>query len=197
MKNKTTVLLILDRSGSMANRHSDLIGGINSLIDEQKKLTDECDFSIISFDDKAEDVFWNIPINFVPAFDIKKDFIPRGSTALFDAMGEGIDRLGEKLSALSEEERPNKVLVIVYTDDKVAHQKEKYSWDFLFMGANQDAVLTASKINIGYGSSLTYNAINTTGFYGGISGAHFYISGIRASGCGFISNETRTLSMTQ
>ena len=207
--NKTSILLILDRSGSMSSLHNDLIGGINSFIEEQRKLTDECEVSIISFDNEPEELFWNVPLSFVKTFDVKKDFVPRGSTALYDAIGCGVDKLGEKLAALPEEQRPKKVITVIYTDgeenasrkvrhsqiaEKIKHQQEVYNWDFVFLGANQDAILTAKNLNINYNSSMTYSA-STSGMLSSFTGLSMYCSGTRTVGTGYFSPEIRTAAL--
>lgn len=207
--NKSTILLILDRSGSMSSMHKDLIGGVNTFIAEQKALPGECDVSVVSFDDLPEDHFWNINIGFVPTFTLK-DFVPRNSTALLDAMGYGITSLGERLSALPEQDRPEKVIVIIYTDgeenaskkfdrtkvaDLIKQQKDVYSWEFVFLGSNQDAIMTAAKYNIGAGSALS-SSYSVSGFSASFSGASFYTSGVRTLGTGWFTEETRTAALT-
>ncbi len=177
--NKTEILAILDRSGSMSGIHKDLIGGMNSFVEEQKKLTGECTMSVVQFDTIIEDVFWNRPINSIEPFDVKKDFVPRGGTSLLDAMGYGINKLGSRLANMSESERPERILVVAYSDgaenssheftyqkikEMITHQEQKYSWKFVFMASNIDAAATASQMGIGANSTIqaSYSSLGTS-----------------------------------
>lgn len=208
--NKTHILLVLDRSGSMSNCHTDLVGGVNSFIEEQKKLEGECNVSVVSFDTTTEDVVWNVGINFVPTFNVSKDFIPRGRTALYDAIAYSVDKLGKELALTPEKERPAKVIVVIYTDgeensstlnnaenikNKIEHQKEKYAWEFIFLGANQNAILNANRIGISSNSTMDFAASSLGNLYV-MSGVNCYVSGMRISGSGAFSQEQRTLSLT-
>jgi uncharacterized protein YegL len=207
--NKTSILLILDRSGSMSSCHKDLVGGVNFFIEEQKKIEGECNVSVVGFDTVNEDVVWNVPISFVPEFTTTKDFVPRGGTALYDAIGYAVDKLGKDLAETPEEERPSKVIVVIYTDgeenssrllnseqvkNKITHQQEKYAWEFVFLGANQDAILSASRIGISSNSSLTFSASALGNSYA-LSGVNCYITGMRVLGSGTFTPEQRTLSL--
>lgn len=192
-KNITSLLLIIDRSGSMITIHPDLIGGLNKYISDQKSVGGDCNVSIISFDNTSEEVKWNTPISALPVFTLN-DFTPRGSTALLDAIGYGINKLGTSLAALEENKRSDKVIVVIYTDgeensskeytsekisDMIKHQQGKYSWEFIFLGANQDAVLTAKALNIPSNSSLTY-AATSTGTRSAFSSVSNYTAKVRS-----------------
>jgi len=209
--NKTSILLVLDRSGSMSNCHSDLVGGVNAFIDEQKKLEGECNVSVVSFDTVNEDVVWNIGINFVPTFTIAENFIPRGGTALYDAIVYGVDKLGKELVLTPEEDRPAKVIVVIYTDgeensskannaedvkNKISHQQGKYSWEFIFLGANQDAILNANRIGISSNSTMNFSASALGNTYA-FSGISCYVSGMRVVGSGSFSQEQRSLALSE
>lgn len=176
MKNKTDITIILDRSGSMESVKSDTIGGFNSFLSEQQKVEGEASLSLVQFDDQYETVYLDKDIN---SADKLNDFTfqPRGSTALFDAVGRTINSVGQRLASLPEDERPDKVLMVVMTDgfenasrefnsakisEMINHQRNVYKWEFMFIGANQDAVLSAKEIGIPAGAALTY-AANTVG----------------------------------
>jgi O6-methylguanine-DNA--protein-cysteine methyltransferase len=171
----TRVALILDRSMSMSNCRESTIAGYNHFFDEQKKIPGECNVKVVQFDHELLPVY-DGPLNSVPQL-TNETFVPRGNTALLDAQGSTIVALGEELSALSESERPEKVVVVTITDGEenwshkfnitqvaalIKEQQEKYNWQFVFLGANQDAVQTARGMNIPMGNALTY-AQNTKG----------------------------------
>jgi uncharacterized protein YegL len=207
--NKTSILLILDRSGSMQGLHSDLVNGINRFIEDQKQITGECNVSVIAFDTQIEEVLWEVPLGYVPTFNTKDHFVPRGGTALYDATAHGIDKLGEHLSKLPEEERPEKVIVLIYTDgeenssrkvnseilkQKIEHQTNAYSWVFVYLGANQDAVLNASNIGISASNSLTYSN-NSTGMLYAYSGMSIMTSGCRTNNAYAYTQADRDLAL--
>lgn len=181
--NLTYIVVVLDRSGSMGSVQAATIEGINSFIEGQKTSPGQARMTLIQFDDAYEVNYVDRPITEVPSlnFDTYK---PRGMTALLDAMGRSIDELGERLAALPESERPSKVVVVIQTDgqenhstkfthsevsEKIKHQKEKYGWEFIFLGANQDAIATASTFNIA--NAVTYNAnnVSTRKVFSGVS----------------------------
>jgi hypothetical protein len=172
MKNKTDITIILDRSGSMESVKQDTIGGFNNFLSEQQKVEGEASLSLVQFDDQYEVAYENKDIQ-VAARLTEATFQPRGSTALFDAVGRTINSVGRRLAALPEAERPDKVLLVIMTDgfenasreftaakvgEMISHQREVYSWEFMFIGANQDAVLSAREIGIPASSALTYAA---------------------------------------
>jgi hypothetical protein len=176
MKNKTDITIILDRSGSMQSVKDDTIGGFNNFLSEQQKVDGEASLSLVQFDDQYEVVYEDKNIH-VAAPLSDATFQPRGSTALLDAVGRTINSVGRRLAALPETERPDKVLLVVMTDgfenasteftaakigEMINHQRSVYSWEFMFIGANQDAVLSAREIGIPAAAALTY-AANTEG----------------------------------
>jgi uncharacterized protein YegL len=172
MKNKTDITIILDRSGSMESVKSDTIGGFNRFLSEQQKVEGEASISLVQFDDQYETVYIDKDIN--SADKLTEDtFRPRGMTALYDAVGRTINSVGQRLAETDEAERPDKVIFVILTDGfenasrefsavkinrMITHQKEKYSWEFVFIGANQDAVLSAKAIGISADAALTYAA---------------------------------------
>lgn len=167
--------MILDRSTSMHTIKSDIIGGYNAFLETQRNETiGKCDMSLYQFDTVYESVYEDLNIADVPDL-TDKTFVPRGNTALYDAIGKTIDNVGVKLSNLTEENRPEKVLFLIITDgeenssreftqqtinERIKHQTEKYNWNFAYIGSNQDAWKTGA--SIGIANNLTY-ANNTRG----------------------------------
>lgn len=176
-KDYTKIVFVVDRSGSMANIAKDIIGGYNKFIADQKALNHgTCDVSFYQFDTEYDAVYENTPINFVKDLD-DKTFVPRGGTALLDAVGKTINTVGVQLAALKEEERPEKVLVVILTDgeenssrefkgtrikEMITHQTDKYQWSFVYIGANQDAWAVGNSLGIAATSNLTW-ASNSKG----------------------------------
>ncbi len=160
--NLTEIAFILDRSGSMESMVEPAISGFNRLLREQQQESGSARFTLVLFDDLYEVPFQSVPIAEVVELDTTT-FVPRGSTALLDAIGRTIDELGAKLAATPETERPGQVIIAILTDGmenasqhytwrdvskRIRHQTEKYQWKFLFLGANQDALATAAKMSI-------------------------------------------------
>ena len=167
---KTELVFILDRSGSMASLRSDVIDSINTVIKDQQALPGEATFTLVVFNSEQEVVFDNTPLQDVRLLD-DSDFAPCGSTALCDAVCETVDRIGERLAATPEEERPEKVSVAIMTDgyenssrkfsktdvrQRIEHQKEVYNWEFLFLGANVDAFAEGASIGLDASMSIGY-----------------------------------------
>ena len=166
--NYTALLVVIDRSGSMSNIREDMVGGLTSLIRTQAVAPGRLTIDLWSFDDVVENEYTMASPDEV---DIR--LVPRGSTALYDAVGRAVVHFGELLAAMDEDARPGTVQVIVVTDGEenssrefsaaevkrlVTQQTETYSWGFVFLGANQDAVLTGATLGFSPGSSLTYSA---------------------------------------
>lgn len=158
----TEIAFVLDRSGSMQSIASDAIEGFNSFLHHQQRSPGLARFTLVLFDDEYLVPVDNVEIGDVAPLD-EDTYIPRNSTALLDAIGETIDRIGVRLARTGEVERPGKVIVAILTDGlenastrfdwddisrRIRHQTEIYSWEFLFMGANQDAIATAANLNI-------------------------------------------------
>ena len=171
-KNLTEIVFILDRSGSMRGLEADTIGGYNSLLEKQKKEDGEAIVSTVLFDDTQEVLHDRVDLDKMkPITD--KEYYVRGCTALLDAIGGAIHHIGNVHKYAREEDRPEKTLFIITTDgmenssrrysyDKVKkmveRQKEKYGWEFLFIGANIDAVETAARYGISKDRAVNYNA---------------------------------------
>ena len=173
MKNNITELVfILDRSGSMAGLESDTIGGFNSMIEKQKKQDGECYVSTVLFDNVSEVLHDRVKLSEIkPMTD--RDYTVRGSTALIDAIGDAIHHIGNIHKYARREDVPENTMFVITTDgmENASHkyssekvkkmiekQKEKYGWEFLFIGANIDAVETAAKYGIGEDRAVNYNA---------------------------------------
>lgn len=169
MKKETKIVFILDRSGSISSCKSDMEGGFNSFIKEQKKVEGKCRVTLVQFDDEYEVVYSEVPLKKVPALKLQ----PRGMTALLDAIGKTIDDLGSRLSQLPESERAEKVLIVILTDgcensskkynrsqinEMITRQQTKYNWDFIFIGANQDAIKEGKSMGIYSNNSISITA---------------------------------------
>ncbi len=161
-KDLTELVFILDRSGSMAGLVEDTIGGFNSMIEKQKNEEGECLVSVVLFDNDSEVLFDRVPVKDIPEL-TRRQYSPRGCTALMDAIGGAIHHIGNVHKYAREEDRPEHTIFVIttdgmenasrhYTSDKVKsmvqRQKEKYGWEFLFLGANIDAVETAARFGI-------------------------------------------------
>ena len=159
---KSEIICIIDRSGSMSAIVNDAIGGFNAFLEEQKKFSGEATLTFVQFDTEYEVVHENRPLNDVPPLD-NSTYRPRGMTALLDAVGRTIEDTGRRLSNIPNESRPDKIIVAILTDgeenssrkynlsqirEMVTHQKEKYQWEFIYLGANQDAFAEAAKFGI-------------------------------------------------
>lgn len=161
-ENLTEMVFVLDRSGSMSGLAADTIGGFNELIEKQKKLEGDAYVTTVLFDHEYEVLHDHVALKDVaPLTD--KEYFARGSTALLDAVGRTINAVGARLAATPEEERPAHVVFVITTDgmenasreytakqvrEMVEHQQQKYSWQFVFLGANMDAVSEARNLGI-------------------------------------------------
>ncbi len=174
----TDITVVVDRSGSMASCRKDAVGGLNTFVEEQKKLPGDATFTLIQFDDKYEVVHNGIPLKDVPVCDL----VPRGSTALLDAIGKGIATTGERLKAMPEDQRPGLVVFVILTDGEenasreyrndqikkmIEDQTNTYKWQFTYLGANQDAFTAAGNMGIVRGGTANY--VNTSAAFGGTS----------------------------
>ena len=169
-KGLTEVVFILDRSGSMSGLEADTIGGFNSMISKQKKEDGEAVISTVLFDDQQEVVYDRQQVKMVEPMTDRQYYV-RGCTALLDAIGGAIHHIGNVHKYAREEDRPEKTMFIITTDgmenasrfytyDRVKYmverQKEKYGWEFLFLGANIDAISVAARFGINADRAINY-----------------------------------------
>jgi hypothetical protein len=192
MDTYTHITYVLDRSGSMSSVQHDIVGGFKAYLDEQKKQEGKCTFSLVQFDDRYEKNFWFADINLVPSNIL---FQPRGNTALYDAIGKAINDTGMHLSYMREEDRPQKVLMVIHTDgeenasreytkaaikEMIQHQEEKYSWKIAFIGTNFDVMAEGSSIGVAKGSTLAY-VNSSTGINTAYASLNRATSGLRSA----------------
>lgn len=171
-KGLTELVFILDRSGSMSGLEEDTIGGFNSMLEKQKKEEGEALVTTVLFDDKYELLHDRINIkNILPLTD--KEYYVRGTTALLDAIGKTINKIVSGQKNSKEEERAEHVMFVIITDgmenaskefsyekvrQMIEHEKSKYGWEFIFLGANIDAISTAERFGISRDKAANYNA---------------------------------------
>jgi hypothetical protein len=155
----TDITLVVDRSGSMAQVREDAEGGVNSFIEQQAKEPGEALLTLVQFDTEYEFLHKGVPISQVPKYEL----VPRGMTALLDAVGRAINETGERLAKMNEQDRPGLVIFVVMTDGlensskefskadikaMIQRQQDTYNWHFTFLGANQDAFAEAGGMGI-------------------------------------------------
>ena len=168
----TELVFVLDRSGSMSGLVSDTIGGFNSLVEKQKKEPGACAVTTVLFDDKYELLHDSVALNGILPM-TEREYFARGSTALLDAIGRSIDKTANAQRGTADEERAEKVLFVIITDgmenasreysadrirNMISAQKEQAGWEFLFLGANMDAIQVASHFGIAADRAVTYRA---------------------------------------
>ena len=183
----TELVFILDRSGSMSGLESDTIGGYNAMLEKQKKGPGEAIITTVLFDDSYELLHDRVDLRSVEPMTDHEYFV-RGTTALLDAVGKTISTISNAQKRTTEEERAENVLFVITTDgmenasreftyekvrNMIEHQKSKYGWEFLFLGANIDAIATANLFGIeedravnfyadSDGTQLNYDVISET-----------------------------------
>ena len=171
-KNLTELVFILDRSGSMAGLEADTIGGFNAMIEKQRRETGEAYVSTVLFDNVSQVLYDRLSLNKIPAM-TGKDYYVRGCTALLDAVGGAIHHIGNIHKYAREEDRPERTLFVITTDgmenasrrytyekvrEMIKRQKEKYGWEFIFLGANIDAAREAARFGIDEDRAANYHA---------------------------------------
>lgn len=170
--NLTEIVFILDRSGSMASIAREAIGGFNGFVEAQRKEPGEAWLSLVLFDHEYSPVYKSVPLAQVPPLD-SLTYVPRGTTALYDAVCRTITDVGQRLAATVESERPGKVILAILTDGQenaskefglqqvskmIEHQTRKYNWNFLFLGANIDAAAVGASLSIPVANTVQFEA---------------------------------------
>src|SRR4029077_4584471 len=179
--NFTDISIVLDRSGSMESCHSGTVEAFNTFLDGQQKVPGDAVISLYEFDHEYFPMYVAAPLQHATKLTLQT-FAPRGSTALNGAIGKTIVDTGMRLAAMPEESRPSKVLIVILTDgqenyshyvdwakpyatnakisEMTNHQRDKYSWQFVYLGANQDAVFEGLCKGFKAGSSANFIARN-------------------------------------
>jgi hypothetical protein len=174
------ITVVVDRSGSMSSCRTDAEGGLNHFIDEQKNGPGHAVLTLVQFDTEYEFVHKAIPIKDVPKYTLH----PRGGTALLDAVGRAITEAGERLSAMSEADRPALVVFVILTDgqensskefkkakikEMIQHQTDAYRWQFTFLAANQDAFAEGSDLGVPTAAIMNFSHSTTKQAYAAAS----------------------------
>lgn len=196
--NHTELVFIIDRSGSMQGKESDVNGGFKSFINEQRMQAGTANLTVVQFDTQYEIVMYNLSIQDESiAFELE----PRGGTALLDAIGMTIDEVGNRLKSTPENERPERVLFIIMTDGEenssrmysftkvqamIKHQKDVYAWEFLFMGADIDAFSIGASMGVGYGQTISGDKGKMQAMFATASSVakNYRATGMSVAGCG-------------
>ena len=170
--NITEMIFILDRSGSMTGLEGDTIGGFNSMIAKQKKEPGEAFVSTVLFDHETEVIHDRVKLSEIPEL-TEKEYFTRGSTALLDAMGSSIRHIINVHRSMNPKEVPENVVFVIITDgqenasseyslrkvkEMVEHEKTQYGWEFLFIGANMDAIAEAGRLGISANRAVNYRS---------------------------------------
>ena len=189
---KVEIVAVVDKSGSMSSKVNDVIGGFNSFIAEQKALPGEAYMSVVLFDTEHSVLHECVDIQKIPEL-TAKTYIPMGGTALLDAVGDTIDSVGKRLKNTDPDKRPDKVIFVIMTDgeensslkfkhkdikEKIEHQTEKYSWEFVFIGQGLNTWDDAQRMGI---SAQCYASMSMSGagVSAGYHSATSYVSNAR------------------
>ena len=171
-KNLTELVFILDKSGSMSGLENDTIGGFNSMLEQQKKVGGQCIITTVLFDNRYELLHDRMDLRAIRPI-TRREYSVGGSTALLDAMGKTIHKIATAQKNTAEDYRAEKVMFVIITDgeenasryyssaqvkDMIRRQKERYGWEFIFLGANIDAVETAGRFGINADRAVDYVA---------------------------------------
>jgi Mg-chelatase subunit ChlD len=207
-KNLTELVLVLDRSGSMSATKDDAEGGLREFVRKQRREPGEAVMTFYRFDNVIDQVFEEKNLKSVEDNDLALD--PRGGTALLDAIGQAVNEVGTRLSKKDESNRPGKVIVLVVTDgqenasheftrerifEMITTQKNKFNWDIIFVGADQDAIATGGSYGISFQASLNSSGKSHRNAYSALG---YAVSRSRTTGdaVSFTTTE-RNLAMTK
>lgn len=183
MKNLTEIIFIIDKSGSMQALADDTIGGFNGFVESQRELDGEAYLTTVLFSTDRRKLHDHIDIREVPAMD-KRQYVAGGMTAMLDAIGETINEVQTRIDNTPVENRPNNILCVITTDglensshtyDKstvqhmIEHQTKGHGWQFIFLGANMDAVQEAADIGIHTAATYSANSVGTKAVYDSIN----------------------------
>lgn len=181
--NLTALLFVMDASGSMSSVREETRTGFNKFIEEQKQVPGEAQVTFVTFDSHVNRVYENVPLNDVQALQ-PNDYVTGGYTALYDAVGSTIDKAGTYFASLPEDQRPNRVLLVVATDGeenaskeydnaavraKIAHQREVYGWEIIFTAADIDERKAAQSMGISKAMKFDKTTRGMNNFYGTLS----------------------------
>jgi uncharacterized protein YegL len=194
-QNLTEIVVILDRSGSMDTIKNDAIGGFNTFLESQKNESGEAVMTVVQFDDQYLITVDGVDIQNVETLN-EKTYVPRGMTALLDAIGKTIKTVGQRLSETTEELRPEKIIFVILTDgdenssrefnksqinEMITHQTEVYNWQFIFLSAGMDAVGTAASYGISSSNTMAF-AANSRGMNSTYTSMNAAVSSMRSTG---------------
>jgi hypothetical protein len=201
MKKATEVILIQDASGSMYNIKDDVIGGFNTTIKDQQGIDGECKVTVCMFNDTPHFTNFRVDIKHIEEL-TQEDYIPSGFTALYDAIGFAVTKVGEALAELPESERPENIIVSINTDgeenrsvrytlkqiqDMIEHQTSKYNWKFIYTGVGPDCFKAQRDLGFTTKNSIIYtdhaSASNSrSGIYGCSGAVGTTMSAMRSTG---------------
>ena len=193
--NLTEIIFLIDESGSMFSIKEDTIGGFNSFIEDQRNNDGDAHITLVKFSNTHSYVYDAAGLNEVRKM-TSADYTPGGCTALLDAIGDTMNEVGKRLSDTPEDQRPGKVIFIITTDgyenasyrfnksqikEMIEHQRTKYSWEFMFIGADIDSVSEAVSLGISANMAADYSktSIGTEALYSAISCS---VKGYRSTG---------------
>ena len=203
------LVFVIDASGSMCNLVQDTIGGFNSLIEKQKQDDGETRITAVLFNHRVKKIYDNADVNTIEPLN-ENTYVTGGCTALYDGIGTAIDSVGERLAATPEDERPAKIIVVVITDgyenaskeytsndvkSRIKHQESKYSWEFMYLGADINSMRESSVLgfNPSYSKQYTASSEGTETVYAAVAGV---ASSSKLQARGVISNEEYLSSVT-
>ena len=168
-QDRTDITVVLDRSGSMASIAEKTVEGFGAFLEKQKSVPGDCRLTLVQFDTQYELVYYDKPLRKVPPLRL----VPRGATALLDAMGRTILNKVESLGRMSVERLPRRIMMVVITDGQENSSREftreqvfsltqrytqEFDWQFVYLGANQDAIQVAAQMGIDAAAAMNYQA---------------------------------------